>query len=150
MKNAPTASAETRSPITKPPENPVNNVGIFTSRMWRAAFVFEGRVLNARDVRGDGRQLANLPSAVGAIAGWLIQLPICLRTSAGTLVNRKPPLFCVSSVHASSPSASIEWLCSDNEKWIVPVPSMGAMDRKQSPPSETFKMMPPLSGSRLM
>jgi hypothetical protein len=58
--------------MTKPPENPVNNVGILMPRMSRAALVFDRRVLNARDVRGDGKQLANFPSAGSAIAGWLI------------------------------------------------------------------------------
>src|SRR5579863_721197 len=68
------------------------------------------------------------PSWLGiGIAGWLIQLTIFSRTSAGISTNRKPP-FCVSSVHITAPVASTRWLFSENQKRTVPFGLTGSKE----------------------
>ena len=79
--------------------------------------------------------------------GCLIKLRICSRASADSVVNRTPPVFCVASVQASAPSTPIRWLHSENHKRIIVFRWTGAMESKQSPPSETLPTLPPLSGS---
>jgi hypothetical protein len=84
-----------------------------------AAFVPDRLALatgNARRGRTDG---ADASSEASGVVGGVIQLRICSRASAGRVVNREPPVFRVSSVHASSPSTSTRRLCSENQKRIL-------------------------------
>ena len=70
---------------------------------------------------------------------------------SGRRINRKPPNFLVSSVHVTSPHASIRSLrLSENQKWIGPLCSTGAKVLKLKPPSETFNTAPPSSRSNWM
>ena len=113
-KNTATTMAETRSPATKPPENPLHSLPDCTCRKSasspvetpRAAFVSDRFTLKTGNLCDDGDEGADFSLTLTSEC-WRIQSRICLRASGGSFVNLNPPLFCASSVHASSPPVSM-------------------------------------------
>jgi len=105
--------------------------------------------LNFGNSEGDNDG-ANLAPVAACVARWLVQSRICRRASVDRFENRKPPVFCFSSIQASWLSTSIRRLFSENQKRIVSLLGTGAAEWKQSPPAETFNTIAPLFESRLI
>jgi hypothetical protein len=125
-------TAETKIPVPNPQEKPLTGPDISNPGEPTASeadppdttFVLALRPLRPGTKSGSERAGADpLPAKI--VAGWPIQSRILSRTSAGTAVKRKPA-FCVSSVQATVPSASILGLWSENQKRIVPFRGTGS------------------------
>ena len=168
-----TTAAETRSPVTKPPENPRRGVA-FTSTSGGAPSCAAPANGRATTDGGSSGPIAAKGSTTGKVtdsgvttaapfdpffpfdpfvpetmAFSLTQRRICSRDSEGRTVNFSPPPFSLPSVHANSPSASMRWLRSENLTGMVPFLRTGATVRKPRPPSETSTTLPPLLFPRL-
>lgn len=133
-KNAPAATAETKSPVANPRENALNGLGACDAGKSIAGGIEPPGAssgCNRLPPRGNasdrGPADAAPSSGRSSTPGWLIQLRILSRASAGKSMNRKPP-FCVSSVHVTAPAASIRWLLSENQKRIVPFGGTGSKE----------------------
>src|SRR5208283_5733414 len=147
--------AERRTPATKPRAKPVTDPGALRcgGTTWRVsklrgfAIAFRQFALAKGDSGDRGTEGADFLSTGTGIACWLIQRRISSRSALARFVNLNPPFLRVSSVHASSlsasrnrvdsirPSPSALYLRCENQKRIFAVCSTGRVEEKESPPS---------------